>query len=145
MAQDAQRSLPGKQTMTEKRHILGFVVALTILLLSSMSVAENNSRGLPPSDNATYIPKLGGLLNETMHNHYGQKKDLAECVVLRASSVKEGKVYVPAGGLFYASSTSEDARPLMRDPFLILGEEAYLVSLRTSSATKTDVIVKKGG
>jgi hypothetical protein len=131
--------------MTGKRHFLCFVVAFIILLISSMSMAEENSRGLPPSDEATYIPKLGGLLNKTMHNHYGQKKDLAECIVLRGSSVKERKVHVPAGGLFYASSTSEDARPLMRDPFLILGEEAYLLSLRSSSAIKTDVIVKKGG
>ena len=43
----------------------------------------------------------------------------------------DGKISVPAGGLFYASSTTEDARPLMRDPFLILGEEAYLLSLKT--------------
>src|SRR5512136_3131087 len=131
--------------MTGKRHFFCFVAAFIILLISPMCMAEENSRGLPPSDEATYIPKLGGLLNKTMHNHYGQKKDLAECIVLRGSSVKEGKLYVPAGGLFYASSTSEDARPLMRDPFLILGEEAYLLSLRSSSAIKTDVIVKKGG
>jgi hypothetical protein len=131
--------------MMSKRGFLHFATILLIFLIASPSTGEDSSRGLPPSDQATYIPKLGGLLNKTMHNHYGQKKDLAECVVLRGSSVKEGKVHVPAGGLFYASSTSEDARPLMRDPFLILGEEAYLLSLRPSSATKTDVRVKKGG
>ena len=32
----------------------------------------------------------------------------------------------------------------MRDPFLILGEEAYLLSLKTASVTKTDVSVKRG-
>jgi hypothetical protein len=117
---------------------------LCILVIASYSSAEENPRGLPPAENATYIPKLGGLLNETMHNQYGQRKDLAECVVLRGSSVKDGKVIVPAGGLFYASSTTEDARPLMRDPFLILGEEAYLLSLNTSLETKTDVKVDWG-
>jgi hypothetical protein len=118
---------------------------LLILLPLLCATAEENPRGLPPADNATYIPRLGGLTNETMHNQYGQKKDLAECVVLRGSTVKDGKISVPAGGLFYASSTSEDARPLMRDPFLILGEEAYLLSLKTSSAIKTDVTVERGG
>lgn len=115
-----------------------------MILASFSSAAEESPRGLPPADNATYIPQLGGLLNATMHNHYGQKKQLAECIVLRGSSIKDGKVQVPAGGLFYASSTSEDARPLMKDPFLILGEEAYLVGLKTSSATKTDVRVEQG-
>jgi hypothetical protein len=121
-----------------------FAGLLFILVMSSYSLAEDNARGLPPAENATYIPQLGGLLNTTMHNQYGQKKDLAECVVLRGSSVVEGKVHVPAGGLFYASSTTEDARPLMRDPFLILGEEAYLLSLKSSLETKTDVKVDWG-
>jgi hypothetical protein len=119
-------------------------VWIFFLGLPSFMPADDNARGLPPAENATYIPKLGGLLNETLHNRYGRKKDLAECVVLRGSSVKEGKVRVPAGGLFYASSTSEDAKPLVQDPFLILGEEAYLLSLKTSLETKTDVTVGWG-
>jgi hypothetical protein len=132
--------------MIQRQRIPAVLGALLILLLLPLcAAAEDNPRGLPPADNATYIPKLGGLLNETMHNQYGQKKDLAECVVLRGSTVKDGKISVPAGGLFYASSTSEDARPLMRDPFLILGEEAYLLSLKTSSVIKKDVTVERGG
>jgi hypothetical protein len=131
--------------MIKRRRTIAVIGGLIFLLIiSSFASAEENPRGLPPSDNATYIPQLGGLLNKTMHNQYGQKKDLAECVVLRGSSITDGKVYVPAGGLFYASSTTEDARPLMRDPFLILGEEAYVLSLKTSSEIKTDVKVEVG-
>ncbi|MCG6535294.1 MAG: hypothetical protein L7F78_11515, partial [Syntrophales bacterium LBB04] len=33
---------------------------------------------------------------------------------------------------------------LMRDPFLILGEESYLLSLKTASVTKKGVVVKRG-
>jgi len=128
-----------------KRSFLILAVVLLFFLIASFSLGEENPRGLDPSENATYIPKLGGFLNKTMHNHYGQKKELAECVVLRRSSIKEGKASVPAGGLYYASSTSDDARPLMRDPFLILGEEAYLLTMKTSAVVKTDVVVKKGG
>ena len=101
--------------MIKKQEYLPFLRALLFFLLIPVySAAQENARGLPPADNATYIPQLGGLLNKTMHNQYGQKKDLAECVVLRGSSIVDSKISVPAGGLFYASSTSEDARPLMR-------------------------------
>jgi hypothetical protein len=131
--------------------MIGNKIPLSILLglplfviIPSFSLAVENPRGLPPAENATYVPQLGGLLNKTLRNQYGQKRDLAECVVLRGSTVKDGRVRVPAGGLFYASSTTVGARPLMRDPFLILGEEAYLVSLKTSSETKTDVRVARG-
>ena len=77
-------------------------------------------RGLPPSEDATYIPKLSGLLNKTLRNHYGQEKKLEESVVLRGSTISEGKVYVPSGGLFYASSTTHDAKPSGRIPYLFL-------------------------
>lgn len=119
-------------------------VIFLCFMIASPSRGEENPRGLDPSENASYIPKLGGLLNKTMHNHYGQKKELAECIVLRRSSIMDGKAHVPAGGLYYASSTSDDARPLMRDPFLILGEEAYLLNMKTASVVKTDVRVKRG-
>jgi hypothetical protein len=118
------------------------VFALSIVTVME-SAAADNPHGLPPAEDATYIPKLGGLLNTKLRNHYGQEKDLAECVVLRGSTVQEGKVTVPAGGLFYASSTSQDAKPLRRDPFLVLGETAYLLSLKTAQVTKTDVSLKK--
>jgi hypothetical protein len=129
-----------------------WAAALSPLLLwvilagaQGLAWAEDNPRGLPPQESATYIPKLNGLLNETHRNQYGQKRDLAECVVLRQSSVSEGKVRVPAGGLYYASSTSVDARPLMRDPMLLLGELAYLVRASYATVIHNDVKVKSGG
>jgi hypothetical protein len=132
--------------MIKNHKISNFLLGFILLVITPFaSSADENPRGLPPAENATYIPQLGGILNRTLLNHYGQKKDLAECIVLRGSAVKDAKVQVPAGGLIYASSTTEDARPLMRDPFLILGEEAYLLSMKTSSETKTNVKVESGG
>ena len=122
--------------------ILILLLSLTMMLPGDSSGADR-PHGLPPADDATYIPQLGGLLNKTLRNHYGQEKELAECIVLRGSTVKEGKVSVPAGGLFYASSTSLDAKPLRSDPFLILGETSYLLSLKTGQMTKQDVSLKK--
>lgn len=105
---------------------------------------EANPRGLQPSNDATYMPELGGLKRVKAHNQYGQKRDLSECLVLRGSSVKDGNVRVPAGGLYYTSETSEDARPLMRDPLLVLGEQAYLLGIQVGKVVKEDVRVKKG-
>jgi len=129
-------------TFVKQLLLLLALVAACLIFSASFSLAEETPRGLDPLEDATYIPELGGLLNKTMHNHYGQKRDLAECIVLRRSSVKDGKVFVPAGGLFYASSTSESARPLMRDPFLLLGEESYLIRMSSAKVVKTDVKIK---
>jgi hypothetical protein len=119
-----------------------FVMALSILL-PGYSVGSQTPHGLPPSENATYIPELSGLLNKKLTNHYGEEKDLAECIVLRGSRVKGGKVSVPASGFFYASSTSMDARPLRSDPFIILGRTSYLLSLKTAQVIRQDVAVNK--
>jgi hypothetical protein len=91
------------------------------------------------------MPELGGIRRTTAHNQYGQKRNLSECLVLRGSTVEDGNVHVPAGGLFYASETSQDARPLMRDPLLILGEHAYLLRSEQKVVVKDNVTVKKGG
>jgi hypothetical protein len=134
------RRLPLRQ-----RGLLSILILLLSLtmMLPGYSLGADRPHGLPPADDATYIPQLGGLLNKTLRNHYGQEKELAECIVLRGSKVKEGKVSVPAGGLFYASSTSLDAKPLRSDPFLILGETSYLLSLKTAQVTKQNVSLKK--
>lgn len=120
------------------------LIAFFALSLPSLCLGEVNPRGLDPLLDATYIPELGGLLNKIHHNQYGQERELSECLVLRRSEIKEGKAYVPAGGLFYSSETSYDARPLMRDPFLILGEHTYLVRSTYEKAVKHDIVVKKG-
>jgi hypothetical protein len=120
------------------------LMAVLALALPSLSLGEESPRGLDPWRDATYMPELGGLLNKTKHNQYGQKRDLAECIVLRRSRIKDGKAYVAEGGLYYASDTSYDARPLMRDPMLILGEHCYLLRLKDERAVKRNIYVKKG-
>jgi hypothetical protein len=132
-----------KNRFERKLLLLIGLMAILILALPSFLLGEENPRGLDLWPDATYMPELGGLLNKTKHNQYGQKRDLAECVVLRQSHIKDGKAYVDAGGLYYASNTSYDARPLMRDPMLILGEHCYLLRLKTERAVKRNVYVKK--
>ena len=128
-----------------KRPLIAFLSLFFLLSTTVISFGEENIRGTAPVRDATYIPDLGGLLNEEYHNQYGQKRELSECLVLRGSEIKDGKAYVPAGGLYYASDTSDDARPFMREPFLILGEHTYLLRSTHKKVIKRDVEVEKGG
>ena len=103
------------------------------LLLPGYSTGAERPHGLPPADDATYIPQLAGLLNKNSDGTTtGRRKNWPSVSFSGAARVKEGKVSVPAGGFFYASSTSLDAKPLRSDPFLILGETSYLLSLKTA-------------
>ena len=88
-----------KNDFKMKQMLLFLLMAIFILAVPPISLGQDSPRGLDPSREATYIPELGGLLNKTHHNQYGQKRDLAECVVLRRSTIKDGKAYVAAGGL----------------------------------------------
>ena len=106
---------------------------------------EENPRGMAPVRMLPICLISAGVLNKTYHNQYGQKRDLSECIVLRESKIKEGKAFVPAGGLFYSSETSDDARPFMREPFLILGEHTYLLRSHHKKVIKRNVEVEKRG
>jgi hypothetical protein len=102
------------------------------------------SHGLPPANDMTFLPHLTGLRNKTFHNHYGQKKQLSEAIVVRNSDIAESRATIPPGGLFYLSETSGDAKPFMRDPFLVLGEHTYLVDLSSRTRTIKNLHVKQG-
>ena len=106
--------------------------------------AAEDPHGLEPADDMTFLPHLAGFRNKTYKNHYGQKKQLSEAIVLRKSEITDGQATVPAGGLFYISETSGDAEPFMRDPFLILGEHAYLVDLTSGKRNIKGLKVKRG-
>ena len=105
--------------------------------------AAERPHGLEPADDMPYMPDLGGLRVKTFKNQYGQVRHLAEGVVMRHSAVADGKATVPAGGFYYISETQEDAAPFMRDPFLILGEHAYLVDLTTEQREVRNVSIER--
>lgn len=105
--------------------------------------AAERPHGLEPADDMPYMPDLGGLRVKTFKNQYGQVRHLAEGVVMRHSSVAEGKATVPAGGFYYISETQEDAAPFMGDPFFLLGEHAYLVDLTADQREVRNVSVDR--
>lgn len=114
------------------------LVCATCLGFSPAAAAER-PHGLEPADDMPYIPDLGGLRVKTFKNQYGLVRHLSEGVVMRQSKVADGKAQVPAGGLYYISEVKQDAAPFMRDPFLILGEHAYLVDLTAETRVVRNV------
>lgn len=106
--------------------------------------AGTDPHGLSPANDMTFLPHLAGLRNKVFKNRDGQSKHLSEAIVLRQSTIKDGQATVLPGGLFYISETSGDARPLMSDPFLLLGEQAYLVDLTTEKKIFNNVSINKG-
>ncbi|WP_461208614.1 hypothetical protein [Desulfocurvus sp. DL9XJH121] len=125
-------------------HSLLFALALTVVAPQAGLAALDDPHGLSPAADMTFLPHLAGLRNKVFKNRHGQKKHLSEAIVLRGSRIQEGRASVAPGGLFYVSETSHDARPLMRDPFLVLGEHAYLVDLETGTRRFTDFSLKRG-
>ncbi len=123
-----------------------FLVLLILLfgLAGLPAWAAERPHGLEPADDMPFIPDLGGLRTKSYKNQYGQVKRLAESVVLRQSNAEGGKVTVPAGGLYYISEVADDAAPLRRDPFFVLGEHAYLVDFKVGKKTVNNISLKKG-
>jgi len=129
--------------MMKMRKTVFALAAILFVLGSTPLFAEDDPHGLTPAENMVFMPKLAGLKNKQYRNQSGRKKHLSEAIVLRKSSVSEGKATVPPGGLFYLSETEGHAEPLVRDPFLILGEHAYLVDLTTMRRTVNGLKVDK--
>ncbi|MDD4648558.1 MAG: hypothetical protein PHO79_00825 [Desulfoplanes sp.] len=129
-----------KNTLTSLVLALIFIVGFT----PNGICAGIDPHGLSPANDMTFLPHLAGLRNKVFKNRDGQAKHLSEAIVLRQSEIKDGQATINPGGLFYISETSGDARPLMRDPFLLLGEQAYLVDLNTDKNVFKDISITKG-
>jgi len=122
--------------------LAAFLVTATVP--PAYATVTDTPHGLPPANDMTFLPHLAGLRNKTFHNQYGRKKQLSEAVIVRKSEIADARATIPAGGLFYLSETSGDAKPFARDPFLILGEHAYLVDLDSEKQELNNITVKQG-
>jgi hypothetical protein len=120
-------------------------IILCLLLAPLPLESAEDPHGLEPAPDMVFIPHLAGLRNKSYRNQSGEKKHLSEAIVCRKSDIRDGKATVPPGGLFYISETEGHAEPLLRDPFLILGEHAYLVDLATHKRVVHGLTVERGG
>lgn len=119
-------------------------VLLALFGFTGEALAAQRPHGLEPAGDMPFVPDLGGLRHKTFKNQYGDVCRLAESVVVRQSAVSDGGARVPAGGFFYISETATDAAPFRRDPFLVLGEHATLVDLKTATNTVGNITIARG-
>ncbi len=126
------------------RTTLFLSVILCLLAAPILLLSADDPHGLEPAEDMVFIPHLDGLRNKSYRNQSGQEKHLSEAIVLRKSEITDSCATVPPGGLFYLSETEGHAEPLIRDPFLILGEHAYLVDLVTGKRVVKGLKVEKG-
>ena len=124
--------------------LMAFVAVMSVFPSTGLAAQSQRPHGLEPAEDMPYIADLGGVRHRAWRNQYGQVRNLSEAVYLRRSSINSGVASVPAGGLVYLSETQDEARPFMRDPFLLLGEHAYLVDLKSSVRTVRNFTIKKG-
>ncbi len=115
-----------------------------VLAAPVSSPCADDAHGLEPAEDMVFLPHLAGLKNKSYRNQSGQAKQLSEAIVLRSSWIADGRATVPPGGLFYISETEGHAEPLLRDPFLILGEHAYLVDLVSTKRVVKGLRVERG-
>ena len=120
-----------KTKVKRKLQLLLALVCLLAWISPGAASVRQSPHGLQPKEGMAFLPKLAGLRNKSYKNQSGKKKSLSEAIVLRQSRIEDNKAKVDPGGLFYISETSNDAKPFSKDPFLILGEQAYLVDLST--------------
>lgn len=123
---------------------ISMVLATSVVASSLCLAGEISPHGLEPADDMPFIPDLEGLRAKPFKNQSGQTRQLSEGVVVRRSNVADGAAVVPAGGLYYLSEVKDEVRPLQRDPFLVMGEHAYLVGMKSSRRVIKNVSIKKG-
>ena len=130
--------------MNPSRIAFSLMLVLAFFVAPLPLMAAEDPHGLGPAGDMVFMPHLAGLRNKSYRNQSGQKKYLSEAIVLRKSHIEDGQATVPPGGLFYVSETEGHAEPLARDPFLLLGEHAYLVDLVTEKRVVRGLQVDRG-
>jgi hypothetical protein len=130
--------------MNPPRTAIYLAVLLCLLLTPLPGLSAEDPHGLSPAADMVFMPHLAGLRNKSYRNQSGQQKHLSEAIALRKSHIEDGRATIPPGGLFYISETEGYAEPLIGDPFLILGEHAYLVDLVTAKRVVKGLQVHRG-
>lgn len=139
------------QRGTLSRRLLAVLSMTTILALIMVGTAAaqtipqgSANQGSPAPDCAvvTSMPgfpvvKAGSLIEPelTLQN---------EGIVIRQSSIKDGKIIIPPFGIYYTVRTSSWRWPLVNYPVLLMGKTYYLADVRHNFVKKTDFVVKKG-
>ncbi len=97
-----------------------------------------------PRKDAAFLPKLLGLANNVRGvPQYDVPRTNNEGIVIRGSYVKDGKVIIPASGIYLTNRSSNLSR-LAHDPYVIGGKIYYFITDLYERVVINDVTMKKG-
>ncbi len=132
----------------EKKGLLHVVLSAAFLLVFTVAAnAEENAHYKLPSPSASFVdpsemPKL--LAPKLLSNRHGIQRGITEGFMIRQSSIKEGKIKIPPGGLIYFTFGGEGFSNLNGEPIVIAGKEAIWLGKKEAMAIKKDFIVAQG-
>jgi hypothetical protein len=132
----------------EKKGLLHVVLSVVFLLaLNVAGNAEENAHYTLPSPSASFVdpsemPKLSAP--KLLTNRHGIERGITEGFMIRQSSVKDGKITIPPGGLIYFTFGGEGFSNLNGEPLVIAGKKAIWLEKKEAMAIKKDFIVAQG-
>ena len=127
-----------------------FTIGLMLLLILGVSAwAQEPALRKAPASNCAVVTRMPGF-PRVQTSSLVEPEILIEDegVVIRQSFIKDGKIVIPPGGLYYTVRThwtkGEWRWPLANYPVLLLGKTYYLADTSHNYGVKKDFVVKKG-
>ncbi|MGE4274361.1 MAG: hypothetical protein AB7E31_16110 [Desulfitobacterium sp.] len=125
--------------------------ALTLLLATSFALASaaapvlaaGNALMKPPAKDAALVADLEGFQSTTGKNLLGKDIGTQEGLIIRESRIENGKIIIPASGLYYTTRTPP-AKMLTGHSIIILGKMYTIVDTSTRLDVVSNVEIKKG-
>ncbi|MBR4423478.1 MAG: hypothetical protein IKS68_04570, partial [Mailhella sp.] len=93
---------------------------LAAALCPVSAMAEDNVFLAAPAKNAALIPHVPGFKSATVDEYVG-KRFISEGVIIRKSTIRDGKIVIPPAGLLY-SSRGANAGAMTANEYMILGK-----------------------
>jgi hypothetical protein len=124
------------------RWLLLCFILLVGLIAAPLAYADDPVLGKPPAKDATFVAAMDGFDNVSTKSLV-RGLQLQEGLVIRQSSIVDGKIVIPPAGLYY-TTRAPLAKALQGDQILMLGKLYYLVDYTTRFDVVKDVTMKVG-
>lgn len=120
------------------------VPALMLALSCGMADAAERVAMASPAKDAAMVPVLRGMVNNLKAKTFMDEARTAnDGIVIRQSRIENGKIIIPAGGL-YVTSRSGNWEPFRGDVLTIAGKEYYSVMDRYERNIVRNITAKVG-
>jgi hypothetical protein len=120
---------------------------VTVLMLALVGPAAAQGpvsavRGAPAKDGAIVNNMAGFPIVESSDRISALERMGPEGVIIRNSTIKDGKIIIPPGGIYYTIRTGGARFPLTNHPVLVLGKTYYVGGVDIKCGVKRDFEIK---